>query len=526
MLVWVPSVHYKFRREGPERELQLADQLLAIRTHDESSLLDQASILRLSVRSRRLLERLRPITCVPHAGVQVFELIGFSDSVAEVDAVLSGDPSGILRGVNPVLVNPPSREPLVPTGNLFVQFDAGLPDKTCVGILESYNLRVKRTVPVAPRAYFVGAAPDDNVLIAFDIALKLYSESGVEHSYPEWVARREYRAAGPMQWHLQDTVLDNTLIQAHLHAAEAWQEGFRGEGITIAMLDDGFDATHPEFKSFANGMPKVVTPAIVGKWGAKGGQLAGPHGTCCAGIACANGVAQASGVAPMARVMPVSFEQGDLQLCSVMMESAAFDWAVRNGADVISCSWGPKDGIGDLPPHVSKAMDQAVQTGRGGKGCVIVFAVGFQGQSTDQDGFVNYPKVIASGASDGQNFRSQQSNFGAALWCLAPGDVAKTKKGRQYGIWTTDQVGEPGYWGDDYYPLFQGPSASAAGVSGVAALILQAHPEFTWDQVKDHIRRTCDPIGPPRQGEDPYDLTTGHSNHYGYGRVNALRAVR
>ncbi|WP_176393359.1 S8 family serine peptidase, partial [Escherichia coli] len=62
------------------------------------------------------------------------------------------------------------------------------------------------------------------------------------------------------------------------------------------------------------------------------------HGTPCAGVACADGRYGASGVAPEANLMPIR-QAGGL---GSLDEALAFVWATDNGADVISCSWGPK----------------------------------------------------------------------------------------------------------------------------------------------------------------------------------------
>ena len=64
------------------------------------------------------------------------------------------------------------------------------------------------------------------------------------------------------------------------------------------------------------------------------------HGTACAGVACANGIDGASGVAPQAKLMPIRLVSG----LGSIQEAKAFKWAADNGADVISCSWGPPDG--------------------------------------------------------------------------------------------------------------------------------------------------------------------------------------
>jgi subtilisin-like proprotein convertase family protein len=98
------------------------------------------------------------------------------------------------------------------------------------------------------------------------------------------------------------------------------------------------------------------------------------------------------------------------------------------------------------------------------------------------------------------------------------------------GIWTTDRVGADGYNigkaadGDaagHYTNSFGGTSSSCPGAAGVAALVLSANPALKWHEVKDIFSRACDRIDP--QGGD-YD-SAGHSPKYGYGRLNALRAV-
>jgi subtilisin family serine protease len=98
------------------------------------------------------------------------------------------------------------------------------------------------------------------------------------------------------------------------------------------------------------------------------------------------------------------------------------------------------------------------------------------------------------------------------------------------GIWTTDRSGADGYnsghpsLGDaagDYCNSFGGTSASCPGVAGVAALVLALNPDMRWQEVKELLRSACDPIG---EAPGEYD-DQGHSAHFGYGRVNARRAV-
>jgi subtilisin family serine protease len=253
------------------------------------------------------------------------------------------------------------------------------------------------------------------------------------------------------------------------------------------------------------------------------------HGTHCAGVALAAGASGASGVAPGARLLPVAMSPSDLGLGSITDEANAIRYAVDNGADVICCAWGPVDGLGKtqpLPEAMRSAILYAVTVGRAGRGCVVVFAAGNGGELVDLDEYASHPMVIAVGACNSSNRRSAYSDFGQRLWCCFPSDDDGLAS-----VWTTDprgplamNVGHP-LFGDlagDYYSGFGGTSCSAAGVAGIAALILGANPELCWHEVKDVIRETCDRIDLEHGQYDAF----GHSIFYGYGRVNALAAVR
>lgn len=99
------------------------------------------------------------------------------------------------------------------------------------------------------------------------------------------------------------------------------------------------------------------------------------------------------------------------------------------------------------------------------------------------------------------------------------------------GIWTTDVSGQGGYntgntkMGDaegNYTNNFGGTLAAAAGAAGVAALVLAKNPDLYWHDVKVILKNCCDIIDPVGGRYD----SEGHSILYGYGRLNALKAVR
>jgi subtilisin family serine protease len=268
------------------------------------------------------------------------------------------------------------------------------------------------------------------------------------------------------------------------------------------------------------------------------------HGTACAGVACANGVEGASGVAPLAKLMPIRLADG---LGSVR-EAEAFRWAADNGADVISCSWGPADGqwwnpndtrhtrFVALPASTKDAIDYVVTNGRGGKGCVVLFAAGNGNESVDNDGYASYDKVVAVAACNDQSKHSVYSDFGKAICCAFPSSdfgyaPFNHPEALTPGIWTTDRLGTFGYnpgdvrFGDvagKFTNDFGGTSSACPGAAGVAALVLSANSALRWNEVKDILRQACERIDP--QGGE-YD-TNGHSKFYGHGRLNAETAVK
>nr|MDQ4041873.1 S8 family serine peptidase [Actinomycetota bacterium] len=174
------------------------------------------------------------------------------------------------------------------------------------------------------------------------------------------------------------------------------------------------------------------------------------------------------------------------------------------------------------------AIDFAVERGRLGRGCVIAWAAGNGNEDVGNDGYAGYDKVIAVAACNDTGTRSAYSDFGDAVWCAFPSndfDGPLTP-----GIWTTDRSGVEGYnsgdeslgdAGGDYTNSFGGTSSACPGVAGVVGLMLARNPELTPQEVKAILRETSDRID--EAGGD-YD-SQGHSRLYGFGRVNARRAV-
>jgi subtilisin family serine protease len=102
--------------------------------------------------------------------------------------------------------------------------------------------------------------------------------------------------------------------------------------------------------------------------------------------------------------------------------------------------------------------------------------------------------------------------------------------GRDHGIFTIDRRGRAGYnegdrgLGDprgNYTNDFSGTSSATPGVAGVIALMLSVAPELHVDNVTRLLARACEKIDRARG-----NYVRGRSTRYGYGRVDAARAVR
>ncbi len=430
-----------------------------------------------------------------------------------------------------VLVDPQCKEPVIYTENIFIKFTDKAKRNSCLRVLKSARLKVKREVQFAKNAYFVGAREGIGKDI-FSIAAKLLKRKDVEYCHPELVRQRARRnTIFPQQWHLMKTTIGGQVIDAHANVADAHAVS-KGTGVTIAVIDDGIDIDHPELNSEGKiKSPRDVTRDTDDPRPVTSSDV---HGTAVAGVACASGISVACGVAPQACLMPIRLTSG----LGSMDEAEAFRWAVDHGADVICCSWGPSDGNWEIdedqrhftsvemPAHTRLAIDYAIERGRNGKGCVICFAAGNGRESVDHDGYAKHSKVMAVAACNDRGQRSVYSDFGKAIWCAFPSnDLASERFGNSSpltpGIRTIDQVGGRGLTNKDYVDSFGGTSSSCPGVAGVAALMLSVNPNLTHKQVRHLLRRSCDKIA---ASEANYS-SLGHSRFFGYGRVNALKAI-
>lgn len=532
----MPKVYFG-RKGEPGFDLELSNDLIAVRTRSGRSVTRAAGPVATPASAQLADGQL--VLAFPDAGVEVYRVpvTRGGRSLESRKAALNALPD--VRFAGGVLVDPATRAPVLYTENLFVKFADAADTDACRAVLREMGLTIKAEPTYAGNAFFVGA-PEGTGRKVFEIAETLRARDDVEYCHPELVRERRSKLIFPSQWHLKKTSVGGVTIDqsANVEAAHAVT---RGEGITIAVIDDGVDIDHAEF----GGAGKIVAPRDVTSGSANPRPRTSHenHGTACAGVACANGGLGASGVAPAARLMPMRLAAG----LGSHAEAEAFRWAADQGADVISCSWGPPDGewwnpddpahnaVDQPPAHTRLAIEYAATQGRGGKGCVVLFAAGNGNESVDNDGYASHAMVLAVAACNDRGKRSIYSDYGNAVWCCFPSNDFELPEQNHpapltAGIWTTDRTGGQGYNpgrvqdGDAaglFTNSFGGTSSACPGAAGVAALVLAVNPALRREEVKDILKRAGERIDP--QGGQY--TAAGRSRYYGWGRLNAKTAV-
>ena len=527
------------KKTEPPIVLRKSDDLIAVRTRSTRSI--RAGAVR-TPESGEVADGHLVFT-VPEAGVEIYRVppgAGRRSLESRKEALRA---AADVRFAGGVMVDEKSREPVLYTENLFIKFVDEMDLEDCRAVIREAGLAIKKELTYATNAFFVGA-PEGTGTRVFDTAASLLNRRDVEYCHPELVRPKGRRVIAVEQWHLKTTTIDGTAVSASANV-EAAHQVTQGEGVVIAVIDDGVDIDHPEF----SGAGKIVAPrdASLGTGDPRPKDphpsFTEDHGTACAGVACAAGLVRASGVAPKAKLIPIRLSSA----LGSQQEAEAFEWAANNGADVISCSWGPTDGDWwnpndpahnqkvPIPASTKLAVDYATTKGRGGKGCVVLFAAGNGNESVENDGYASYERIIAVAACNDRGKRSVYSDFGKAIWCSFPSSdrghapfqhpAPLTK-----GIFTTDRVGTSGYnpgtsgAGDsrgNYTNSFGGTSSACPGAAGVAALVLSLNPELKWQEVREILKQSCDKIDP--QGGNY--TAEGWSRFYGYGRLNAEKAI-
>jgi subtilisin family serine protease len=309
-----------------------------------------------------------------------------------------------------------------------------------------------------------------------------------------------------------------------VHVDGLHQLGYEGQGIRIAILDDGFHTRHRCFgqlrvvasRDFINRDDDVMDQTQQPVTGDETRTDQNLHGAQVLSLLAGDDAGRFYGVAPRAEYLLAKTEISATELPSEEDRwVAGLEWADSLGAQVVNSSLGYNlwdDGTGYTLAQMDGAT--AVTTVAAeiavARGLVVVVAAGNEGGNSwgrvtaPADG----PGVISVGAVDipSPGLRQPLLAYNSSRGPTADGRIKPDVVAPGQGVVVADIRG-----GD--YQRGSGTSFASPLAAGVCALLLQAHPDWTPRQVQAALRRTALDLGP-----------AGPDTAYGWGQVDALAA--
>lgn len=271
-----------------------------------------------------------------------------------------------------------------------------------------------------------------------------------------------------------------------INAPEAWADGYTGEGVTVAVLDTGYDDTHPDLEGRVLETSKSFVP---------GEEVAADpngHGTHVASTIAGTGAASSGthrGVADGAQLLvgKVLGADGSGQDSWII---EAMEWAGHN-APIVSMSLGSmeaSDGKDLMAESLNRIADET--------GALFVVAAGNNGA----------PETIGAPGSAEQAFTvgSVDDPSGQLSYFTSQGPLSRSGAlkpdvtGPGNDVTAARSADSPG---DGAYVSMSGTSMATPHVAGAAAILLGAHPDYTSAQLKAALASTAADLGyTPYQG--------------------------
>jgi subtilisin family serine protease len=287
-------------------------------------------------------------------------------------------------------------------------------------------------------------------------------------------------------------------------APTAWASGNTGKGATVAVLDTGIDANHPDFAGVI-AEQKDFTGSSQGAADDVG------HGTHVASIIAGRGTASGGRYTGVAKGADLRIGKVcDWTGCPEDAILAGIAWAATSGSQVVNMS------LGGPAAETSDLIEQAVQQFSVTTGALFVVAAGNDGTAETIESPGTADAALTVGSVDKttdklSEFSSQgprvvpsrRLDYAVKPDITAPG--ADIVAARAAGLLPGDAVG-------DYYARLSGTSMATPHVAGAAAILSAQHPSWTGRQLKDALMSTARVIG----GQTVYQQ--------GAGRVDVAHA--
>ncbi len=435
--------------------------------------------------------------------------------------------------------------PVVSSGTVVLRLDESLTEPQREQLLADYRLAVVEPVEGLKDVYVVepiDGEDEDEVLraeaLASDWRVRWAQPNLIRPLVPTQVAVQD--PYYDQQWHLNNTGFQGGTPDADIDAPEAWTIA---EGIDVIMgiFDDAIDVTHPDLRDgyMGTGQDPSEDPSSSGYSDPRPKDIGDKHGTAVLGLACARG--NTIGVRGVAYLSQFTASRGLREALTDAKVASVYTFARQQNVAVHINSWGtpgtPNSAI------VEEALVTAFREGRtlndAPYGMIVVFSSGNDGEAIDSGWeYATLPQVFGVGASNVIDRLASYSNWGPNVNILAPSgddflaalsttDVSDAAGYPDYGYnrggVSNDQErrGELDSAGN-YTKWFSGTSAACPVAAGAAALVVSRNPFLTATDVKAILEHTAEKIAP---GDARYGQVTARSEKYGYGRINAHRAV-
>ncbi|MFC8975980.1 S8 family serine peptidase [[Kitasatospora] papulosa] len=430
------------------------------------------------------------------------DVVHWTDGVGGQDTVTVDRPEGATGGVHvrqageDLYVIPDEASALLAAEkldrrlfNISTLVEMGYDDRRSGGIplIATYAAGTGRSLLTAPR----GSTKVRTLESVHGVALK----AGKDDARAFWNDITRTRKSRSLDGGIAKLWLDGKVEAAlkdsvpQVNAPQAWAEGFDGKGTTVAVLDTGIDATHPDVKDRV----KQSRSFVPGEEVVDGNG----HGTHVASTIAGSGAASDGankGVAPATDLIvgKVLSNEGSGADSGII---EAMEWAKAEGADVVSMSLGSS-----IPDDGGDPMAQAVDALSADGGPLFVIAAG----NAYGAGTIGSPGSAASAltvaAVDKQDRRADFSSMGPLVRSYglkpdlsAPGVDINAAASRSV----------PGI--DGMYQSMSGTSMATPHVAGAAAVLKQRHPEWSGQRIKDALMSSSKLL----PDHTPYEQGTG-----------------